>query len=234
MKTIGLIGGMSWESTALYYQILNQKTKEILGGVHSSKCLLHSVDFDDIATLQHEGNWKFLAVNMVQSAKKLETAGAQLILLCSNTMHKVAPEIERGIGVPFLHIVDATAERIQKKSMTRVGLLGTRFTMEEAFIKDRYLEHFGIDILIPPANERALVHEVIYGELVKGIIQDSSRRNFLRIIDRLVLEGATGIILGCTEIELLVRPSDTKVSLFQTTRIHAEKAVEVALGESGY
>lgn len=233
MKTIGLIGGMSWESSVLYYQILNQKTKEILGGVHSSKCLLHSVDFDDIATLQHEGNWKFLAVKMVQAAKKLETAGAQLILLCSNTMHKVAPEVERSIGVPFLHIVDATAEQIQKNSMTRVGLLGTRFTMEEAFIKDRFRDHFGIDILIPPANERDLVHEVIYGELVKGIIQNSSRRSFLRVIDRLVLEGATGIILGCTEIELLVRPSDTEVPLFQTTRIHAEKAVEVALGESG-
>ncbi len=233
MTTIGLIGGMSWESTALYYQILNQKTKEILGGMHSSKCLLHSVDFDEIATLQHEGNWRFLAVKMVQAAKKLETAGAQLLVLCSNTMHKVAPEIERGIGVPFLHIVDAVAEQIQKKSMTRVGLLGTRFTMEEAFIKDRYLEHFGIDIIIPPSHERELVHDVIYGELVKGIIQESSRRSFLRIIDRLILDGATGIILGCTEIELLIRPADTEVPLFQTTRIHAEKAVELALGGSG-
>jgi aspartate racemase len=233
MKTIGLIGGMSWESTALYYQILNQKTKEILGGVHSSKCVLHSVDFDDITTLQHEGNWKFLAVKMVQAAKKLETAGAELILLCSNTMHKVAPDIERGIGVPFLHIVDATAEQIQKKSMTRVGLLGTRFTMEEAFITDRYRDNFGVEIIIPRSHERLLLHEVIYGELVKGVIQESSRRNFLRIIDRLILEGATGIILGCTEIELLIRPSDTEVPLFQTTRIHAEKAVELALGGSG-
>lgn len=232
MKTIGLIGGMSWESSALYYQILNQKTREILGGVHSSKCLLHSLDFDDIATLQHKGNWQLLAEKMVLAAKKLETAGAELILLCSNTMHKLAPEIERSIGVRFLHIVDATAEQIQMKSMTRVGLLGTRFTMEEAFVKDRFSEHFGIDVLIPPANERQLVHDVIYGELVKGVIQDSSRTSFLTIIDRLVREGADGIILGCTEIELLVRPEDTVLPLFQTTRIHAERAVELALAES--
>jgi aspartate racemase len=223
---------MSWESSALYYQVLNQKTKEILGGVHSSKCLLHSLDFDEIATLQHGGNWGLLAEKMVCAAQKLEKAGAALILLCSNTMHKLAPEIERRIGVPFLHIVDATAEQIQRKSMSRVGLLGTRFTMEEAFIKGRYSEHFGIEVLIPPAIERQLVHDVIYGELVKGVIQDSSRTSFLRIIDGLTREGATGIILGCTEIELLVRPEDTVVPLFQTTRIHAEKAVELALREN--
>nr|MBI1228675.1 amino acid racemase [Cytophagales bacterium] len=233
MKTIGLIGGMSWESSALYYQIINQKTKEILGGAHSSKCLLHSMDFAEIAALQHDGNWRFLAVKMVQAAKKLEAAGAQLIVLCTNTMHKVAPDIERSIGVPFVHIVDAAAEQIQRKSMTRVGLLGTRFTMEESFMKDRYREHFGIDILTPTADEWKLVHDVIYEELVKGTIEDSSRRSFLRVIDQLVRSGASGIILSCTEIELLVGPSDTEVPLFQTTRIHVEKAVELALGERG-
>jgi aspartate racemase len=233
MKTIGLIGGMSWESSVLYYQIMNQKTREILGGMHSSQCLLHSLDFDDIARLQHEGNWKLLSEKMVLAAQKLEKAGADLILLCSNTMHKLAPRIEGSIRVPLLHIVDATAEQIQMKSMTRVGLLGTRFTMEEAFIKDRFSAQFGIDVLIPTADERQLVHEVIYAELVKGIIRESSRMKFLGIIDRLTGEGADGIILGCTEIELLFRPEDTKIPLFQTTRIHAEKAVELALRESG-
>ena len=232
MKTIGLIGGMSWESSALYYQILNQKTKEILGGVHSSKCLLHSVDFDDIANLQHDGNWKFLAVKMVQAAKKLETAGAQLIILCSNTMHKVAPEIERSIGIPFLHIVDAVAEQIQKKSMTRVGLLGTRFTMEKSFFKDS-LAGQNINVLTPPEEQRHYINRAIYDELVAGIIREETRIRFLAIIDDLVSQGAQGVILGCTEIPLLIKQQDVAIPLFDTTLIHAEAALQYGIRGNG-
>lgn len=232
MKTIGLIGGMSWESSALYYQILNRKTQGILGGGHSCKCILHSVDFHEIAALQHEHNWKMLAVHMVQAARKLEKAGAELIALCSNTMHKVATDIERSASVPFLHIVDATAECIQKKSINRVGLIGTRFTMEEPFLVRRYADNFGMEVITPHEEERENIHRIIYEELVRGQINYDSKNELVSIMNGLLDEGAEGIILGCTEIELLIKAQDVDAPLFPTTQIHAEKLVEEALKET--
>ena len=229
MKTIGLIGGMSWESSDLYYQIINRKTQELLGGVHSCQCLMYSVDFAQIAELQHKKQWDILAQHMVSIAKKLELAGADIIVLCTNTMHKVAPDIEKNITIPFLHIVDAVAEEIQKKSYTKLGLLGTKFSMEDDFLKSRYKDKFGIEAIIPDEDDRADVHRIIYEELVKGVITAKSKQRYLDIIEKLVLKGAEAIISGCTEIELLIKPSDIEVDLFQTTKIHAEKAVSMAL-----
>ncbi|MDO1450834.1 aspartate/glutamate racemase family protein [Rhodocytophaga aerolata] len=229
MKTIGLIGGMSWESSALYYQIINRKIQHVLGGVHSCNCLMYSVDFAEIAHLQHTGSWDLLAKKMISVAQKLELGGADMILLCTNTMHKVAERIEHSINIPFLHIVDATAEQIQKKSYNRLGLLATRFSMEEDFLKARYKNKFNIETMVPDEKARVDVHRIIYEELVKGIITHKSKQRYLEIIDHLVQNGAQAIISGCTEIELLISPSDISVDLFQTTRIHAEKAVEMAL-----
>ena len=229
MKTIGLIGGMSWESSDLYYQIINRKVQQTLGGVHSCECVMYSVDFAEIAELQHKGQWDLLAQKMVSVAQKLELAGADIILLCTNTMHKLAPEIEKNINVPFLHIVDATAAAIQQKGYKKLGLLATKFSMEEDFLKSRYQQKFGIETIIPDEQDRADVHRIIYEELVKGIITEQSKQRYLEIIEKLVAQGAEGIISGCTEIELLIKPSDISVELFQTTKIHAEKAVEMAL-----
>jgi len=229
MKTIGLIGGMSWESSDLYYQILNKKVQQTMGGVHSCECLMYSVDFAEIAALQHQNNWDALATKMINAGQKLEKGGADFILLCTNTMHKVADEIQQNIKIPLLHIVDATAEEIQAKSLTKLGLIATKFSMEGDFLRNRYKSKFDIDTIIPNEQERNDIHEIIYEELVKGIINKKSKRRFLEIIDNLIEQGAEGIISGCTEIELLIKPSDIKVELFETTRLHAEKAVKLAL-----
>jgi aspartate racemase len=229
MKTIGLIGGMSWESSDLYYQILNRKVQQTLGGVHSCECLMYSVDFADIADLQHRNDWEALAAKMINAAQRLEKGGADFILLCTNTMHKLADQIEQSVNIPLLHIVDAAAEEIQKKSLKKLGLIATRFSMEGDFLRNRYKTKFGIDTIIPNQEERDFIHKVIYDELVKGIINEKSKQRFLEIIDHLTEQGAEGIISGCTEIELLIKPHDIKIDLFETTRLHAEKAVRLAL-----
>lgn len=229
MKTIGLIGGMSWESTLEYYRILNQTVKERLGGLHSAKCILYSVEFAEIEVLQREGRWQEAAQCMVEAGRALEAAGADFIVLCTNTMHKLAPELEAGVGIPLLHIADAAADAVKAAGISRVGLLGTRFTMEQDFYKDRLSGKHGLEVLTPNAADREIVHNVIYNELCLGVVKQESREQFGRIIDRLEAEGAQGVILGCTEIESLVRPQDSVLQVFATTRIHAEEAVEYAL-----
>lgn len=231
MKTIGLIGGMSWESSVLYYQVLNRRVRELLGGNHSCECLMLSVDFAEIATLQHNGDWKTLAARMISAARQLESGGADFVLLCTNTMHKVADDIQRSINIPLIHIVDTTAAEINRHGMKKLGLLATRFSMEEDFLKGRYKDKFGIETIIPDETERAEIHRIIYDELVKGTVHESSRLRFLEVAANLISRGAEGIILGCTEIELLIKPSDLSVTLFETARIHAEAAVELALNE---
>lgn len=229
MKTIGLIGGMSWESTLEYYRILNQTVKEKLGGLHSAKCILYSVEFAEIEVLQREARWQEAAQCMVDAGRALEAAGADFIVLCTNTMHKLAPELEAGVNLPLLHIADATAEAVKAAGLTRVGLLGTRFTMEQDFYKDRLSGKHGLEVLIPDAADREIVHNVIYNELCLGVVRQESRDQFSRIIDRLAASGAQGVILGCTEIESLVRQQDSALPVFATTKIHAEAAVERAL-----
>jgi aspartate racemase len=228
MKTIGLIGGMSWESSAVYYKLINQKTNELFGGVHSCKCLMISVDFAEIAKLQHDGNWDELAKIMIDSAQKLEKSGAELIVLCTNTMHKLSNEIEQNINIPLLHIADVTAEAIKEVKIQKVGLLGTKFTMEQDFIKGRLIEKHNIETIIPNEFQRNQIHNIIYTELVKGIINNESREIYLEIIADLINKGAEGIILGCTEIMLLVNKTNTENIIFDTTEIHALKAVEYA------
>ena len=228
MKTIGMLGGMSWESTTLYYRKINEETRNALGGFHSAPIAMVSVDFQAIETLQHDDNWAACAEILADSARRIEAAGADLLLICTNTMHRVAPEIESAIGIPLLHIADATAARIKAEGIHTVGLLGTRFTMEQAFYRGR-LEDHGIQVLVPPEDDRALVHKVIYEELCQGQVRAESRDEFLRIIDELASRGAQGVIEGCTEIVMLVRQSDTRVQLFDTTAIHAEEAVAEAL-----
>ena len=229
MKTIGLIGGMSWESTVEYYRLLNETIHERLGGFHSAKCVLVSVDFSEIETLQNENRWDEASQILAGAARQLESAGAEVILLCTNTMHKCAPAIESATSLPFIHIADAAATAIKSQNLTKVGLLGTRFTMVDSFIKDRLADSFGLSVLIPNQNEIEIIHKVIYEELVQGIILDTSRQAYLQIINQLVARGAQGIILGCTEIGLLIRQSDSPVPVFDTTRIHALSAVEFAL-----
>lgn len=229
MKTIGLIGGMSWESSSLYYQIINRTIQEKLGGVHSAKCILYSVDFNEIALLQKEGNWKKLGELMVEAAQNLEKGGADFIILCTNTMHKLSNEIEASVSIPLIHIGDAAAEKIKEKNFKKAGLLGTSFTMEQDFFKGRLLNRHQIETIIPDEKQRANIHRIIYGELVKGIINNESRNIILEIITDLIDRGAEGIILGCTEIELLITNEFTTVELFNTAEIHAKKAVEFAL-----
>lgn len=229
MKTIGLIGGMSWESSVVYYQIINRKTQEMLGGSHSARSLMYSVDFGEIARLQHEGNWAELENIMIDAAKRLERGGADLIVICTNTMHMFADEMESAVSIPLVHIGDATGEEIRERGLEKVGLLGTKFTMEKDFLTKRLLNNFGIETIIPDEADRETVHSIIYNELVKGEIRDASRTAYLAVIDKLVGSGAEGIVLGCTEIPLLVRPDDTNAILFDTTRLHAEKAVAFAL-----
>ncbi len=230
MKTIGLIGGMSWESSAEYYRIINQTTKEQLGGLHSAPIVMYSVEFNEIVRLQHEGKWDELTAIMVDAAKRLERAGANLVLICTNTMHKMASEVEHATSLPLLHIADATATRIIEKRLKTVALLGTRFTMEQDFYKGRLAENHGLDVIVPSAEEMEIVHRIIYNELCKGTILDSSKKDYLRIISNLVSQGAEGVILGCTEIPLLVKQADVAVPIFDTTTIHAQETVKMALG----
>ena len=229
MKTIGLLGGMSWESTVTYYRLINEEVKKKLGGLHSAKICLYSVDFDEIEKLQHTGNWAETARILSEAAKRIEAGGADFLLICTNTMHKVAPEIEANINIPLLHIADATAEQIQTKGFQTVGLLGTNFTMEQEFYKGRLVEHHGISVLVPDQADREYVHNVIYNELCLGKIETNSRAECVRIIEKLAEQGAQAVILGCTEIPLLVKQEHTSVPLFDTTEIHAMKAVEKAL-----
>ena len=231
MKTIGLLGGMSWESTASYYRVLNEGIKSAIGGFHSARIAMVSVDFDEIEKLQHAGSWEQMAQLLAAAAKSVEAAGADFLLICTNTMHKVAPQIERAISIPLLHIADATAEQLIRDRIKCVGLLGTRFTMEQDFYKRRLTEKFGIEVVIPDIEDRKLVHEVIYDELCMGTIEDSSRSSYLKIIDRLKQQGAAAVILGCTEIALLVQQDHTPVPLYDTTEIHAQHAIRYALAD---
>jgi aspartate racemase len=228
MKTIGLIGGMSWESSSEYYRIINEEVKLRLGGLHSAKCVLYSVNFEEIELFQRNGEWEKTAEILSDAARSLETAGADFIVLCTNTMHKVANEIQTGIGIPFLHIADITAQQVLLNGIKTIGLLGTRYTMEQDFYKSR-LEAQGIRVLVPQETDRVIVNTVIYNELCLGKIIDESRAQYKRIIEDLIEQGAEGIILGCTEIGLLVKPEDSKVPLFDTTLIHAKGAVDYAL-----
>ena len=228
MKTIGLLGGMSWESTELYYRLINEETKRVLGGLHSAPIAMISVDFQEIERLQHENDWDQAASVLTGAARRVERAGADFLLICTNTMHKLADRISGAIGIPLIHIADATAARVHDGDIRKVGLLGTRFTMEEEFYKER-LTRGKLEVLIPPENDRALIHKVIYDELCQGKIRPGSRKEFQRIIECLRQEGAEGVIMGCTEIGMLVEQASTDVPLFDTTRIHAEEAVAEAL-----
>jgi len=228
MKTIGMIGGMSWESSIEYYRIINEKVKEELGGLHSAKSLMYSVDFAEIEALQHADKWKEATKAMIEAARHLESGGADFVVICTNTMHKMADEVEAASSIPLLHIADATAEVIKAKGLSKIGLLGTKFTMKEDFYRGRLVEKHGLDILIPDAEDCEIVHRVIYDELVLGEIKSESREACKKIIEKLITAGAQGIILGCTEIGLLVKYEDSRVPLFDTTTIHAVAAVEMA------
>jgi len=229
MKTIGLLGGMSWESTASYYSALNEGVKAALGGLHSAKICLYSVDFDEIEKLQHVGDWDKTAKILSNAAKGVEACGADFLLICTNTMHKVAPEIEQKISIPLLHIADATAGVLQDDGVKCVGLLGTKFTMEQDFYKGRLKDKFNIDVLVPDETQRQIVHNIIYQELCLGEIKEASRQKYVEIIAGLKAKGAEAVILGCTEIALLIGQTDTDVRLYDTTKIHADQAVEFAL-----
>jgi aspartate racemase len=228
MRTIGLIGGMSWESSAEYYRLLNELVRDRLGGLHSARCVLHSVDFAEIEELQTAGEWERAGEILAAAARGLEAAGADLLLICTNTMHKVAGQVEAAVGVPLLHLADATADAVKARGLTRVGLLGTAFTMEQDFYRERLAGH-GLEVLTPDAEGRALVHRVIYDELCLGVVRDESRLRYRKVIGELVDAGAEGVVLGCTEIELLIGPGDSPVPVFPTTRLHALAAVEAAL-----
>lgn len=229
MKTIGLIGGMSWESTALYYKLINERIRDRLGKLHSAPLLLYSYDFEAIKQMQYAGRWAEAAASLADVAHRLEGAGADAIVLCTNTMHKLAPDIISRLTIPFIHIGDATAQRIRVRGYRRVGLLGTKFTMEEDFYIDRLRAH-DLDVLIPPADERADVNRIIYDELCLGIIAVPSRRRYQDVMAALVARGAECIILGCTEITMLVGAADTPVETFDTTAIHAEAAADFVIG----
>lgn len=228
MRTIGLIGGMSWESTQTYYRLINQGVKAQLGGLHSARLVLYSVDFAEIEALQRRGDWAATAQILGAAAHSLEAAGADFLVLCTNTMHKVAPQIEQAATIPLLHIADATARELHRQGVSRVGLLGTRFTMEQAFYRER-LDAQGIQTLIPDDTQRERVHDIIFEELCRGEIRADSKAAYLEIVDSLAGQGAQGVVLGCTEIGLLIQDDDTDVPLFDTTEIHAEQAVAAAL-----
>lgn len=229
MKIAGLIGGMSWESTIEYYRIMNETVKELYGGLHSAECILYSFDFECIGSLQRENEWGKLTGMMIDAATRLNKAGADFIVICTNTMHKMADDIENSVGLPLLHIADATGEAITKKGLRKVGLLGTTFTMEEDFYKKRINKKYGIEIIIPPENQRKTVHSIIFDELCVGKINTSSKERMLEIMRGLILHGAEGIILGCTEIPLLINRDDVDFPIFDTTAIHARAAVSYAL-----
>lgn len=229
MKTIGLLGGMSWESTVSYYQTINRTVGDRIGGLHSAEILLYSVDFRDVERLQRAGRWEEAGELLSNAARTLESAGAGFLVLCTNTMHRVAPQIEASVSIPLLHIADATAERISSSGLTRVGLLGTRFTMEQDFYRGRLERRHGLAVVVPPERDRESVHRIIYDELCRGRVLESSRSEYQRIISGLVASGCEGIVLGCTEIGLLVRPADAPVPVFDTAEIHAEKAALYAM-----
>ncbi len=228
MRTIGLLGGMSWESSIEYYRVMNELVRRRRGGLHSAPCLLHSFDFAEVTALQSGGGWDDAGDLLAGAAKGLEAAGAELLLICTNTMHKVAPAVEAAISVPLLHIVDATAERVRASGLGTVGLLGSSFTMEDGFYQERMQAH-GVRVLVPGEADRLLVHRVIFEELCAGVVSDASRRAYREVMSRLAAAGAEGVILGCTEIELLVGQADSPVEVFPTTRIHAEAAVAAAM-----
>lgn len=229
MRTIGLIGGMSWESTVPYYRHVNEGIKARLGGLHSARLVLYSVDFHEIERLQHAGDWDAAGAQLADAARRVQAAGADLLVLCTNTMHKVAPQIEAAVSIPLLHIADATGAAITAAGHRTVGLLGTRFTMEQDFYRQRLQQRHGLQVIVPEADDRTVVHDVIYDELCRGVIRDTARAAYRRIMDDMVSRGADAIILGCTEIGLLVGPQDARVPLFDTTALHASAAVEAAL-----
>ena len=233
MKIIGLIGGMSWESTAEYYRIINETVRNKLGGHHSAKILLYSVNFSEIESLQRKGEWQGSTEIMCDAARRVERGGADCLLICTNTMHKMAPEVQRAVTIPLLHIADATAVEIKKKGIERVGLLGTKYTMVEDFYKGRLSDNYALEVVIPQEDSCNVVNQVIYHELCMGKIHEESKNQFVRIIDDLKAAGAEGVILGCTEISLLVKSGDSPLPLFDTTAIHAGAAVEFALGDDG-
>lgn len=229
MKTIGFIGGMSWESSVVYYEIANRKVRELMGAFHSCKNIMLTVDFDEIQRLQHTNKWEELDSIMADAAKRLELAGADIIVLCTNTMHLCEDAIKKSISVPFLHIAEATAQEIVKRNIKRIALLGTKFTMEKDFYKGLLTNKYNIEVLIPNEQERETIHSIIYNELVQGVIAPASRAKYVEIINRLEAQGAQGVILGCTEIPLLISDADVNIPTFNTTQIHAEKAVEWAV-----
>ena len=229
MKTIGLLGGMSWESSTLYYRWINGLVREELGGLHSAKIAMVSVDFQEIEDLQHKGEWEASGELLSKSAMQIEAAGADFLLICTNTMHKIAPQIEAAINIPLLHIADATADAIKAQGIKTIGLLGTNFTMEQDFYAGRLREKHGLTVLTPPKADRDIVHRIIYEELVVGVVRDESRAEYLRIMNDLQQQGAEGVIEGCTEIVMLVQQKHTPIPLFDTTAIHAKAAVGMAL-----
>lgn len=229
MKTLALIGGMSWESTAHYYARINQLVTERLGGLHSARLLLYSVEFDELQKLQHTGDWAGAAQLLVEAARRLERAGAEALVICANTMHLVAPEVESAVKLPLIHVVDATANAIKGQGLHTVALLGTRFTMEKDFYRQRLEEHHGLRVMVPDKPDRELLHRMIFGELCKGMVRDESRRAFVQVISKLAAAGAEGAILGCTEFTLFELSSAVGIPLFDTTEIHAHAAVDWAL-----
>ncbi|MFQ6313434.1 aspartate/glutamate racemase family protein [Lysobacter capsici] len=229
-KTLGLLGGMSWESTLPYYRVINETVRERLGGLHSARLLLYSVDFAEVERLQHAGDWDAAGALLGRAARSLRDGGAELLVICTNTMHKVADAVETASGLPLLHIADPTGAAIRAAGLTKIGLLGTRFTMEQAFYRQRLIERHGLDVIVPDDDGRELVHKVIYEELCLGRIRDESRAAYRRIIAELAARGAQGVILGCTEIGLLIGPADVEVPLFDTTALHARAAALAAIG----
>jgi len=230
MKTIGLLGGMSWESTALYYRLINEGVKQRLGGLHSAKIVIVSLDFHEVEAMQMRDDWDEATLCLTAAARRIEKAGADFLLICTNTMHKVAGQVQAGINIPLLHIADATAEWIKAEGKQRIGLLGTNFTMEEPFYKNRLADRHGLEVMVPSKEDRDVVHGIIYNELCMGIVENASRREYLRIIEELHSQGAEGVIEGCTEIVMLVQQQHTAVPLYDTTAIHAQQAVITALG----
>lgn len=231
MKTIGLLGGMSWESTELYYRLINETVKSKLGGLHSAKIILHSVDFAEIEALQHKGEWNKTAEILSEAALGLKKAGAEFIVICTNTMHLVAPQIQTATEIPLLHIADATAEEIVSEKIKKVGLLGTAFTMEQNFYKGQLQDKYKLDVVVPEEKDRDIIHKIIYEELCLGIVKKESRTKYLLIMQKLVDKGVEAIILGCTEITLLVKPEHTDIKLFDTTAIHGIKAAEFSIND---
>jgi aspartate racemase len=230
MKTIGLLGGMSWESSTEYYRIINQSVNRKLGGHHSAKSVMYSVDFEEIKKLQHDDRWDEATELMIRGAQYIEKGGADFLVICTNTMHKMASDIQQEISIPILHIADATAKRIKDQGISKVGLLGTKFTMEEDFYKGRLIDNFNLDVHIPNKREREIIHDIIYQELCLGKIEGESKSTYQKIINGLIKDGIEGVILGCTEISLLINQNDISIPIFDTTKIHAQAAVDWALG----